>query len=812
MLPAAALFAAPAAFHRVVSEMRDSMTSLKRRLSRWLKILAGVVVLVLLLVAGGATLFLRASLPQLDGEVRAPELDGPMTVVRDAAGVPTVTAHDRFDATYGLGYLHAQDRFFQMDYLRRSGAGELAELVGSAALDLDRDHRLFRFRARAEAAVAQLSAEDRELLDRYTQGVNDGLAALRARPFEYVLLGAKPAPWRPEDSLLAIWAMYFELQGNLQSREIARSWLITHATPAQAAFLLPEASTHDAPLDAPGIAVPPVALPTSAPDGFREAPDGVQRRASLDFRSSIGSNNWAISGARSANGAAIVGNDMHLGIALPNTWYRAALVIADGANAPRRVVGVTLAGLPAVVVGSNGQIAWGFTDGYIDGLNLVPLERDGDDPLAFRIDGKRELAQRHVESIAVHGVAPVSMTVLETSVGPVREIDGRPYAIHWIAQSPAAVNVSLARMAEATDVDAALRIANETGIPAENIIVGDRTGRIGWSIAGSLPDRRSMLDGARWHSALPADAYPRVVSPAAGQLWTANNRQLAGENYRLIGDGGADNGARASQLRDDLTALGSTDERTAYRVDLDDRALFLAPWRDRALRLLDDAAVAGHPQRAAFRRLLTDSWNGHASIDSVGYRLARTFLYRLSGDVFGGLNAQIHQVDRDADYELANPRWSVTLERLIDAQPAGWLPAGVENWRDLQLGAIDQAIAELTKDGTPLEQANWGKRNTLQIAHPFAASVPFFGRWLKAPADEVPGDSSMPRVAGPDFGQSERMVVSPGHEASGIFNMPGGQSGHPLSPFFLAGHEDWVKGAPTPFLPGETLHTLRFVQ
>ncbi|WP_038800654.1 penicillin acylase family protein, partial [Burkholderia oklahomensis] len=645
------------------------MTSRTNRLRRWLKILPGLIILGALLVAAGAALFLRASLPQLDGDVRAPALGGPMTIERDAAGVPTVAARDRFDAAYGIGYLHAQDRFFQMDYLRRAGAGELAALLGPAALDFDREHRLFRFRARAAAALAQLPPDEQRLLRRYAQGVNDGLAALRARPFEYALIGERPARWRPEDSLLVIWAMYFQVQGTLASRDIARNWLTEHATSQQAAFLLPSSSGFDAPLDASRIDEKPAPLPGAAPDWFGAAGDGATKRASLDFRSSVGSNNWAIAGSRSARGAAIVGDDMHLVLGLPNTWYRAAFTYPAGAAPVRRAVGVTLAGLPAIVAGSNGHVAWGFTVGYADCLDLVPLERDGDDPLAFRMGGARQVARRYVESIRVRGGAPVALTVLETTAGPVREIGGRLYAVHWVAQSPGAVNLGLARLADAVDVDGAIRAANTLGIPAENIVVGDRAGQIGWTIAGALPDRRTPRDGdggsdgPAWQSLLPPEAYPRVVDPSGGQLWTANNRQLAGDAYRLIGDGGTDLGARATQLRDGLTALGRTDERTAYRLDLDDRALFIAQWRDRALRVLDDAALAGHPSRAEFRRLLANGWTGRASVDSVGYTLARGFLYRLYDVTFDGLDARLKQVDAGADYELANPRWPAVVAR-----------------------------------------------------------------------------------------------------------------------------------------------------
>ncbi|AOJ11176.1 penicillin acylase family protein [Burkholderia mayonis] len=789
------------------------MASTRNRMRRHLKILSRLILLCLLLAIAGAAAYLRSSLPQLDGDVRAPTLGAPMTAERDVLGVPTISARDRFDAAYGIGYLHAQDRFFQMDMLRRSGAGELSELFGPIALNVDRDHRLFRFRALAAAVVAHLPPDDLRLLQRYTQGVNDGLAALRARPFEYALLRMQPRPWRLEDSMLVIWAMYFDLQGRLASREFARHWLQAHSTPEQLAFLLPSSSRFDAPLDAPGVAAPVARVSAAAPAWLREArPTAPIDSVSLDERASVGSNNWVLAGSRSVRGAAIVGDDMHLSLGLPNIWYRAAFKLSGGAGPATRVVGVTLPGLSAVVVGSNGRIAWGFTNGYADCLDLVPLERDARDPRRFRLGDGWQTARESIETIRVHGGAPVDLTVLETTAGPVRDIGGKLYAVHWIAQASGAANAAFGRMTNAVSIEDAIRIANAAGLPAQNIVIGDSTGRIGWTIAGALPDRRTRPDNGApsWQATLPPDAYPRIVDPAGGQLWTANNRQLTSDAYRLIGDGGADLGARASQLRDGLTALGRTDERSAYRLDLDDRARFMTLWRDRALRVLDDAALAGHPARAEFRRLLENGWTGRASVDSVGYTLARGYLHRLYDVIFGSLDARLKHQQPDADYALANPRWPVVIARLLDEQPAAWLPPDTSSWRDVQLTAIDRTIAALTGKGAPLADATWGERNTLRIAHPFARSVPLVGRWLSAPADQVPGDANMPRVAGPKFGQSERIVVSPGHEEDGLFNMPGGQSGHPLSPFFLAGHEAWVKGEPMPFLPGPTEHTLRF--
>jgi penicillin amidase len=411
--------------------------------------------------------------------------------------------------------------------------------------------------------------------------------------------------------------------------------------------------------------------------------------------------------------------------------------------------------------------------------------------------------------------------VRETSLGPIREAGGTAYAIHWIAHDPAAVNLNHRKLEAAATLDDALAIANTDGIPAQNFVAGDERGNIGWTIAGILPQRAAPMGATTfplapggaptWSALLDAGRYPRVVNPAAGQLSTANNRQLMGAGAELIGDGGFDLGARNHQLREGLQALGpNTDVQTAFRVALDDRALFIAPWRARALRALDAGALAGHPARAEFRSLLAAGWDGHASVDSVGYRLARSYMWALEELLFGSADRAMKAVDPKASMAIATTRWPAVVARLVDERPAAWLPRGYRDWQALELDAIDLVIARLDQDGIPLAKATWGERNTVAIAHPISMAAPLLRRWLAAPADQLPGDANMPRVAAPNFGQSERMVVAPGHEEEGIFNMPGGQSGHPLSPFFLAGHEDWVRAAPQPLLPGAAQHTLTF--
>ncbi|MBC7858974.1 MAG: penicillin acylase family protein, partial [Burkholderiaceae bacterium] len=233
----------------------------KRAVGRWTRRVLLAFAALIALAALALALFLRGSLARLDGTVSAPGLQASVSIERDAQGVPLITGANRLDVAYATGFVHAQDRFFQMDLLRRTGAGELAELFGPRALGLDRSRRLHRFRARAEAALEAMAADERRFIERYVAGVNDGLGNLAARPFEYGLIGVAPKPWSAADSLLVVWAMYFDLQGGQAPRELARGWIAEHSSAEQRAFLLPESTQWDAPLDAPGMAAPGAPIP-----------------------------------------------------------------------------------------------------------------------------------------------------------------------------------------------------------------------------------------------------------------------------------------------------------------------------------------------------------------------------------------------------------------------------------------------------------------------------------------------------------------------------------------------------------------------
>jgi penicillin amidase len=787
----------------------------------------GVLVLLLLLALAGGALWvrseMRASLPRLDGELKLTGLSAPVTVERDALGVPTIRAASRPDAARALGFLHAQDRFFQMDLMRRSAAGELSALFGPIAVDVDKLHRVHRFRHVAGQVLARATPEDRAVFAAYTEGVNAGLAALGAKPWEYLTLRTDPAPWVPEDTALVVYAMFLDLQGGDDSYE-SNVGLIHDLLPQPLAELLTPVGTEwDAPVAGAPIATPPIPGPEVF-DLRKEPPIELPKAAALEppvERDVLGSNNWAVSGAHTADGRALLANDMHLGIRVPNTWYRASVVRPDGAGGTLRMTGVSLPGVPAVVVGSNGHVAWGFTNSYGDWSDLIVLDVDPRNPEIYRTpDGFRRI-ETVEEVIQVKGGNPVRFPVRETIWGPVIDQDhlGRPRALAWTAQRPEAVNMALGRLETARTLEEAMEMANQAGAPAQNFAVADSTGRVGWTIFGQVPRRvgfdgrlpTSWADGShRWDGWLSPAEMPRIIDPPSGRVWSANSRVVEGDLLAKVGDGGYGFGARARQIRDDLLALEKATPRDMLAIQLDDRALFLEHWRKLLLDVLTPQAVAADPRRKELRRLVETTWTGHASVDSVAYRLVRGWRGFAMEQVLTPITARCEKADER--FDPVRQQSEAAAWALVTQRPVHLLDPKYHTWDEALLASVDTLLDYYDKQtGGNLPARTWGERNTTHIGHPLSGAVPLLGRWLDVPPRQLPGDQDMPRVQGAGFGASERLVVSPGHEEEGFFHMPVGQSGHPMSPFYQAGHTAWEEGKPTPFLPGKAEHTLKLV-
>ncbi|MFQ5983336.1 MAG: penicillin acylase family protein, partial [Woeseiaceae bacterium] len=649
-------------------------------------------------IAGGVLvifLVLNASLPQLEGEIPAEAISADIRIERDAIGVATVIAGNRADLAFGTGFVHGQDRFFQMDLTRRQAAGELAEIIGPAAFEIDKRNRFHRFRSRAGKVIAQMTAEEAEIMNSYVAGVNAGLDSLDAKPFEYFVLGVSPELWQLTDSVLVVYAMYIELNDERASRDVMRG-LVHRIVPAEVYdWLYPSGTKWDAPVV--GEARTSSAIPSAEQFDIRNR--AATRDASAAYESAdppvLGSNNWAVSGGFSQTGRAIVANDMHLKLGVPNIFYRARLVTTGSAGLD--ISGVTLPGAPAVIAGSNGHVAWGFTNSWGDWSDAVILRPGGQPHTYLTPDGEKKYAV-HKEPIHVKGEPPRDFVVRETVWGPV--LDGRSYpdgdlAVRWLAHEANSVNLEQLDLETAKSVFEAVQVANRMGIPPQNFVCGDSDGNIAWTIAGQIPVRAeydssipadwSLSEG--WVGWLAARDYPRLVNPEGGRIWTANARVVDADALNKIGDGEYDLGARAMQIRDKLFARESFEPGDMLEIQFDDRALFLMPWRDLLLAVLDDAAVRSHAKRREYRELIA-GWIPRASPESVGYRLVRAFRAEVRKLVFDALLSPVTAA-YDGNVELwissqfEGPLWAVLQE-----QPLHLLPVDYESWQDLMLKAV----------------------------------------------------------------------------------------------------------------------------
>jgi len=809
---------------------------MRRRLLR-----AATVVLGLILVLGiAAGLWIRAQLvgsfPQLDGTLRVAGLHAPVTIARDSLGIPTVRGSSREDVARAVGVLHAQERFFEMDLSRRRAAGELAALVGPPALAADREIRPHRFRAEAQRAVAMMEPRAKAVLDAYAAGVNAGLSSLRKPPFEYLLLRQDPRPWLPEDSMLVVLSMFITLQDYTGSYESTLATMSEVMPKAMVDLMAPDGTEWDSPIVGEAFATPPI----PGPDVYNLRMRRLEKKHRIQLRSprqetsllpshgdeSIGSNNWVIAGRLTTDGAPLVANDMHLAVRVPNTWYRASLEWPldddrgrpdpSSPSGPLRLIGITLPGAPALVVGSNTRVAWGFTNTYADWSDLILLDVDPQDATRYRTPEGWRRFDRYDEVIDVAGASAEHLPVSWTIWGPVIEPDfrGRPRAMRWVAHDADRLAVVSAALETSRTVEDTFNAVNGLGAPGQNLVVADSQGHIGWTVYGAIPRRvgfdgrlpQSWGDGSRgWSGWLSPEEYPRVRDPESGRIWTANARVVDGDMLNVLGHSNYEVGSRARIIRDRLMAKDRFAPTDLLEIQLETSASFLARWRDLALRALTPAAVTSHSARTQFRELVERSWDGHASANSPGYRLTRMFREEVSDAVIAFVLSECYEADEAFDYRTIRRREG-PIWKLVTEKPMHLLDPAYPDWNTLLVAAVDRVIARAETDGGLSEP--WSRSNITAYRHPLSSAIPIIGSRLDMPLQPMSGDLYTPSMHWGSNAPSERMIVSPGHEADGIMHMPTGQSGHPLSPYYANSHEAWVTGKATPFLPGATEHTL----
>ncbi len=766
-----------------------------RRGFRWLGIFLAALVGVVLLCGGAGFLWLRTSLPQVDGDIAVPGLAGAVRIARDDRGIVTIEAASMADAAFALGFVHAQDRLFQMDAMRRLGAGRLSEVLGTVTIEVDRLMRTLGLYAQAEAQVAAASPELRRALDAYASGVNAFLTTRRgALPLEFQLLNYAPEPWVPADSLVWGRIMALQLSGNYAEERLDLE-LEKALPPELFRLLLPEAQA------AAGL-----------PAGWF----GPLAAAS---------NNWVVGAAKSASGRPLLANDPHLGLGAPSIWYLARI-----ATPQRNLVGVTSPGMPLVIIGANDHLAWGFTTTQSDTQDLFE-ERlaTGSADRYETPDGPQPFATE-AATIRVKGAPDLHVTIRRTRHGPVisdldadAPTDGatdgatpaRPIlALAWTALAPddrtpdALMAMNLADSAAAFET--ALR---DFHAPQQNVVYADAAGTIGFVAAGRVPLRRAIYRGSLlpapgwsgaydWIGTLPFAALPQGHGEGQGWLATANNK-VTPEGYRPFIAAYWPGDERFQRIRAMLTAR---DKFTAGDFERMQQDTLSQPLKD----LVQDWLPAIGDAEPEIRAMLA-AWDGRMDRNRVEPLIATLWLdrtaRRLLGDDFPapgrGDAGRAPGVTLDSWWLWQVDRLRAVMQdaRFCDARAT----SEVESC-DWQIGtAFADTLKEL-RAGYGADRAGWlwGRSHRAHMANPVLRQVPLLGTWLDPdlPADGDfftvnrgaaagrPGVLEFPDVHGP----SMRMVVDLAQPMAAAFTLAGGQSGNPLSPHYADGLMDWRDG------------------
>ena len=739
-----------------------------RVLTRALLTVAGVLV-VLAAIAGGLAWW---SLPGGAITAEIPGLSAPVHIAIDADGVPHIEAATALDAAAALGFMHARDRTMQMDLMRHAASGRLSELVGASTLRLDRYMRTLGLRRRAESEVAELDADTQAMLDAYARGVNTWFTRRgRFAALETVALGA-PEPWTPVDSLLWGKTMALYLSGNWQ-QELARAALLVRMPPDQVRALWPTQDatpTPDARLD--GAATRLAALIPRFPEPFT-LPETA-------------SNEWAVDGAHSATGAPLLAGDPHLAYGAPGIWYLARIDTPDGPLA-----GATAPGVPFLILGHNGRVAWTFTTTGADTQDLF-IETPLPDGQYATPDGPRPFTTR-TERIAVRGTADESLTIRETRHGPViSDLDtpnGPVMALAMAELAPHDTAASgLLALNRAGTVAEAMAAASRITAPVQNLLVADRRG-IGLATTGRVPIRRAGdgtlpqpgADGAHdWTGFASGDALPRIVDPAEGTLVNANERTappgfpvFMGQDW--FGDW------RARRIRALLATAPHTIEGFAS-MQTDATSAFAQAVLPRLLRTapLDD------PSRAALDGLR--GWDGAMRTDSARPLLFNDWMRR-----FG--NAVMDRTGVPPGLAGAHPD---LIARALGPQELQWCGPACDDM-------LANTLSAAAHDNDPL--VTWGDLHQAVFAHPVLGRLPVLGQFFTWRISQ-PGDGETlfrGGMRGPGWdamhGASFRGVYDLADLDRSLFAAAPGQSGHPLR----AGIANLLPG----WLRGDTLHLVR---
>ena len=731
----------------------------------------GLLAIIVLLGGGGGFYFKSylpntvapKSFPQIDGDIKLEGLDGTVDVYRDQMGIPHIYASTQHDLFFAEGYVHAQDRFWQMDFSRHVGSGRVSELLGSSQLDTDKFLRTLGWARVAEEELKMLSPENLAVLQAYSDGVNAYLADHKgeALSLEYSILkllvpGYEPEPWTPLHTVTWGKAMAWDLGKSRLNTEIQRAILLKTLTPEQLADLYPPYPSEN-PYIVNNFTVSPSSQSLSTQLVQSSDVNSLlaiisEKQNGLDALlgpggESIGSNNWVISGQLTATGKPLLANDMHLDQQIPSIWYQVSLHCRTvTVQCPYDETGFSFAGVPGVVVGHNQRIAWGFTNVGPDVIDLYIEKINPDNPNQYEVNGKWVDMTTVDESIKVPGQnEPVKLTVRYTRNGPIvsdtygslkqQREDDKPnftqkagielpanYAIsmRWTALEPNRLIDAILGLNAAGNWDEFRAAASNFAVPSQNMVYADVDGNIGYQTPGWIPIRKPGQDGAlptpgwtddsQWQGYIPFDELPRTFNPEAGFIVTANN-QVIGPDYPYLITTDFDRGYRARRITDMIAnapAPITVDYiKQIHGDDQDPSAEFLLPdmWQmDFKDSHLNDVM-----------NLFAD-WDYQTNMNSAQAALYESFFYHLLARGF--------RDDLPEDYwPEGNSRWILIVQNLMKQPNSPWwddktTTATVENFDDIVRLAFGDAVNEIEKRfGTNTDNWNWGDMHTLTLIH-----------------------------------------------------------------------------------------------
>jgi penicillin G amidase len=745
----------------------------------------------------------RRPLPRVKGTIEVEELRGKVRVRRDRWGVPHIEAELREDLHFAQGYCHAQDRLWQMDFYRRVVEGRVSEMAGEEGLAVDRLMRTLGIRRIAEREEAQLEPELRGQLERFCAGVNAAARQARALPFELQVLRQSFAPWQPVDILSLGKLLAFGLSTNWE-RELLRADMVRELGPELAARLDPVY-----PADNP-VVTQTLEAWTGEGMPLVEQIDRVRRSLGLAAEAS-GSNNWAVSGARSKTGSPLVAGDPHLPPSMPGIWYEVEL-----RHGNRFVRGASMPGMPGVYMGQGNDVGWTFTNVMADIQDLF-VERIEGESYLFE-DEWRPLEVTREEIVVKGREQPVVLEVRRTHHGPVVNEalgadQGEPLALAWQTLAEPTAFVGMFELLDvASGPELVEKLEGHTS-PASNLIWADRHGSIGYKLVGRLPLRRGGCPDLpkpgwtgefEWEGTIPYAELPEVVDPESGYLVTANNRIVGDEYPHHITSEWLD-GFRAKRIEQLLEETEKHDLESFEAMQSDNLSL---PGLEAAARL-SRLHPQGQRERSAIERLR--SWDGRLDPDTIAGTIYQAFLLRLAREV-----ARAAIGDRDL------------CERWLDRADNGFTPHITSPWRwhshlmalweegDEELigrpwdGLVLEALAGALDDlgdrfGSDPQGWRWGRVHEMKFPHPLGDANPLFDRLLNRRLRAGGAQETVSQIAyDPNdpynavWAPSWRMVADPTDPDSSRWQMFTGQSGHPASPHYDDLQVDWLEGRTQP--------------